>query len=240
LPVVVSDWDGYRYTVRDGVDGYRIPTLASPGGAPGELLAHLHSLELETYQTYVGAAAQHTAVHIEQAAAAIARLAADPAQRCAMGQAGQQRAEAMFSWPQVVRLYRELLSDLAERRQAADPAVAAAGARLHPLRGEPFADFRGFATDVLTPERILRLAPGVVASDLQQRLQVELNRFYPGVRGSEAEALALLQQLEAAGAAGLPVERLLASMESDRRPYLETTLVWLAKQGVVDWLPAAE
>jgi len=240
LPVVVSDWDGYRYTVRDGVDGYRIPTLASPGGAPGELLAHLHSLELETYQTYVGAAAQHTAVYIEQAAAAIARLAADPAQRRAMGQAGQQRAEAMFSWPQVVRLYRELLSDLAERRRAADPAVAAAGARLHPLRGEPFADFRGFATDVLSPDRFLRLAPGVVPSDLQQRLQVALNRFYPGVRGSEAEALALLQQLEAAGAAGLPVERLLASMESDRRPYLETTLVWLAKQGVVDWLPAAE
>ena len=24
LPVVVSDWDGYRDTVRDGVDGFRI------------------------------------------------------------------------------------------------------------------------------------------------------------------------------------------------------------------------
>ncbi len=25
LPVVVSDWDGYKDTVRDGVDGFRIP-----------------------------------------------------------------------------------------------------------------------------------------------------------------------------------------------------------------------
>ena len=27
IPVVVSDWDGYRYTVSDGVEGFRIPTL---------------------------------------------------------------------------------------------------------------------------------------------------------------------------------------------------------------------
>ena len=26
LPVIVSDWDGYKETVRDGVDGFRIPT----------------------------------------------------------------------------------------------------------------------------------------------------------------------------------------------------------------------
>ncbi|WP_230534085.1 glycosyltransferase family 4 protein [Microvirga roseola] len=29
LPVVVSDWDGYRDTVRDGVDGFSIPTLSA-------------------------------------------------------------------------------------------------------------------------------------------------------------------------------------------------------------------
>lgn len=71
LPVVVSDWDGYRYTVRDGVDGLLVPTLGSPGGLPGEWLAGLHSLELESYQTYVGATAQHTAVHVPRAAAAL-------------------------------------------------------------------------------------------------------------------------------------------------------------------------
>ncbi len=29
LPVVVSDWDGYKDTVRDGIDGFRIPTLSA-------------------------------------------------------------------------------------------------------------------------------------------------------------------------------------------------------------------
>lgn len=32
LPVVVSDWDGYKDTVRDGIDGYRIPTLMPQAG----------------------------------------------------------------------------------------------------------------------------------------------------------------------------------------------------------------
>ena len=239
LPVVVSDWDGYRYTVRDGVDGVLVPTLGSPGGAPGELLAQLHSLELETYQTYVGAAAQHTAVHIQQAAAAIARLAEDPALRRAMGQAGQQRAREMFAWPAVVRLYRELFAELAERRQASDPALAAAGARLQPLRGEPFADFHGFASQVLQPELQLRLAEGAAAADLEGRLRVELNRLYSGLRGSPAEALALLQQLAAAGSQGLSVAALLSGASLERRPHLETTLVWLAKLGLVNWLPAS-
>ena len=236
VPVVVSDWDGYRYTVRDGVDGYRIPTLASPRGAPGALLAGLHGLELETYQTYVGAVAQHTAAHIEQAAAALARLAEDPALRQAMGAAAQQRAQSTFSWPVVVGQYVDLFAELAERRGSAGAGESTAGAKLQPLRGEPFADFRGFATQVLAPELVLRLAPGVSAADLESRLGVKLNRLYAGLRGSNAEALELMQALEGAGAAGLSVRALLSAAPADRHAYLETALVWLAKQGLVDWL----
>lgn len=238
LPVVVSDWDGYRYTVRDGVDGVLVPTLGSPGGAPGELLARLHSLELETYQTYVGAAAQHTAVHVQQAAVAIARLADHPAQRRAMGNSGQQRAQAMFSWPEVVRLHRELLAELAERRRCADPAAASAGARLQPLRGEPFASFQHFASQVLKPDLVLRVAEGASAADLEQHLLVQLNRLYPGLRGNPTEARTLLTRLEAAGSTGLRVADLLAAEVPERRAWLETTLVWLAKLGLVDWYHA--
>ena len=33
LPVVVSDWDGYRDTARNGEDGFLIPTVAPDAGA---------------------------------------------------------------------------------------------------------------------------------------------------------------------------------------------------------------
>ena len=81
----------------------------------------------------------------------------------------------------------------------------------------------------------LRLADGLGAADLKTLLAVDLNRLYPGLRGTPAEALALLEQLGAAEAT--PVASLLANSSPERRPYLETTLVWLAKLGLVDWLP---
>jgi D-inositol-3-phosphate glycosyltransferase len=237
LPVVVSDWDGYRYTVRDGQEGFLVPTLGSPGGAPGELLAHLHSLELETYQTYVGAVAQHTAVHVGRATDALVALADSAELRARMGAAGRARARALFDWPVVVAQYNALFGELAERRaQALRDGGVTGGARIQPSRADPFADFRGFATSVLEPDLVLRLAPNVAAADLEAQLSVKLNRLYGGLRGSNAEALALLQALETAEAAGLPVEQLLSGVAADRRPDLETTLVWLAKQGLVDWL----
>ena len=239
LPVVVSDWDGYRYTVRDGVDGHLIPTLGSPGGVPGEWLAGLHSLELETYQTYVGAAAQHTAVHVQRAAAALVQLADSIDLRRAMGAAGRQRAQEMFSWPQVARLYSELFDELADRRRAADPEAAAAGARLHPSTGEPFADFRHFATQVLEPELVLHLSEGVTAADLHDRLTVQLNTLYSGLRCTTEEAMDLLQRLEAAGEPGLSVAELCSDFPKARQPFLETSLVWLAKMDLVDWLASS-
>lgn len=47
LSVVVSDWDGYKDTVRDGVDGFRIPTLM-PSAGLGVDLAAAHALETDT------------------------------------------------------------------------------------------------------------------------------------------------------------------------------------------------
>jgi len=48
--------------------------------------------------------------------------------------------------------------------------------------------------------------------------------------------LALLQRLEAACPAGASVSDLLADSSPERSPWLETTLVWLATLGLVDWL----
>lgn len=53
LPVVVSDWDGYKDTVRDNVDGFRIPTLMPQAGLAGDL-ALRHALEVDTYDMYCG------------------------------------------------------------------------------------------------------------------------------------------------------------------------------------------
>ena len=152
--------------------------------------------------------------------------------------AGQGRARQLFDWQVVVDQYNGLFADLAAcRARALRDGAVMDGTRIQPNRGDPFVDFRGFASTVLEPGLGLRLVADSVPTDLTERLAVELNRKYPGLRGSPAEAMALLEQLHAAGSVGLSVTELLARTSPERLPYLQTTVVWLAKLGLIDWLP---
>lgn len=156
LPVVVSDWDGYRDTVRDGVDGFRIPTLMPAGGLGGDL-ALRHALEIDTYDMYCGYSCSLVAVDVPAAAKAFARLFASPPLRRQMGEAGRARARAQYDWAVIIPQYEALWAALAERRGA--------GAKdLEPLphpwpaRMDPFHAFAGYPTQPLTADTPLSLA----------------------------------------------------------------------------------
>ena len=193
LPVVVSDWDGYRYTVSDGVDGFRVPTLAPAYSKQGEYLALKHDHALLSYQDYLGAVAQHVAVDTEAAAAAIVRLAEDPALRQRMGNAGRQKIQQRFDWPVVARLHHQLYSELAERRRAGQ---GGSGMEVqHPLRADPFRDFADFATASLDPQTELHLA--LPLPDIQHRLNnlTSLDRCYEQLHVDLSDLERLLVQL---------------------------------------------
>ena len=73
LPVVVSDWDGYRDTVRDGIDGFRIPTLMPQAGLGSDLAAR-HALGIDTYDMYCGHTCSLVAVDVPATTQAFIRL----------------------------------------------------------------------------------------------------------------------------------------------------------------------
>ena len=235
LPVVVSDWDGYRYTVRDGEQGFLIPTLLGMADLLGTLMATLHGLELESYQTYVGAVAQHTAVDVAAAADAMHRLFVSPELRRRMGEAGQRRARELFSWPVVVAQYNELFEELAERRASAARTTGVVPRRgLDPLRGNPFADFQGFATRSLRSDMAFRLVEGLDLTSAQSRLtSVNLDRMFPGIRANPQEVAQMLGLLQAQP--GLTLQDLQRSFAPQRSEFIALALVWLAKLGLVHW-----
>ena len=73
LPSVISDWDGYRDTVRHGVDGFRIPTSIAPPGC-GEIFMRRYFCNVDTYDMYIGQISHFTAVDISQTVKAYHRL----------------------------------------------------------------------------------------------------------------------------------------------------------------------
>ncbi|MEI6372212.1 MAG: glycosyltransferase family 4 protein [Actinomycetes bacterium] len=234
LPLVVSDWDGYRSIVRDEVDGFLIPTLGGPGGVLGETLALAQLLDLVDYSQYGGAVAQHTAVNVASAAAALSRLISSPELRAAMGAAARQRARGLYAWPVVVAQYTELFADLAERRAGAEPVVSSH--RMNPLRNDPFVDFRPLPTRVLTDDLSLRLAAGANGGSdlLLPNPLVELDAMFPGLRGNESEVAEVIALLGKAGT--LSVGEIVQSFPQSRRAFVRMTVMWLAKAGVVEWL----
>lgn len=233
LPVVISDWDGYRYTVEHGIQGMLIPTLiGSETGAPPELSVG-HALGTKTYQQYVGVLAQHTAVDVTAAAEAIAALVQSPDLRRRMGEAGRRRIANHFDWSVVAPMYVALADELAAIRQAA-PRPKARTPR-HPAKGDPFRDFAGFATGALAADTVLSLRPEAGRQDLERAQGLSLDMFAGNWRGTPDEAHQIVARLEAGSAT---VADLLQAFPPARRRRIQLSLLWLCKLGVLAWSQA--
>jgi alpha-maltose-1-phosphate synthase len=165
LPCVVSDWNGYRDTVRDGVDGFRVPTWAPAPGAAGRSIALEQQVGGSTYDRYLWLAAAGTVVDLAATADRLTTLVEDADLRRTMGEAGRRRAREVFDWSVVMGQYQALWAELNARRAAAQAnsaeaawiarAPAAAAAWL-----DPFHAFGHYPTAHIDAATRVTLHPG--------------------------------------------------------------------------------
>ncbi|WP_323690564.1 glycosyltransferase family 4 protein [Phenylobacterium sp. 58.2.17] len=230
MPVVASDWDGYRFTIRDGIDGFLVRSLGGPRGAgQGLLNRHLH-MGL-TYQAYVGSVAQHTAINVGDAAARIADLIASPELRAKMREAGRRRIRETFDWKVVVAGLQELLTELEAIRLAAQPEELKY--TRNPTKTEPYGAFARFATSVLGAGTRVVARPGITLADLERTKTIRLDDYASGARASHDESVAMLTRLIAEGE--LSVRELVAPFPQNRQQLLGMSIVWMCKLGLLDW-----
>jgi alpha-maltose-1-phosphate synthase len=148
LPSVISDWNGYRDTIRPGVDGFRVPTLSMPPGTGGDI-ADRYDWGVDNYDFYTFHASQLVAVDVDAAAEAYRRLISDRDLRAQMGQSARQQAIAHFDWAVIRAKYVALWEELTERRRA-DPAFHSRYLpRRRPDRADPFTMFATYPTHVV-------------------------------------------------------------------------------------------
>lgn len=227
LPCVVTDWDGYRDTVRHGVDGFRIPTFAPRPGL-GEDLAFNHDNGWVSYDNYVGAAAQMTAMDLGAATAALTDLIQNPDLRRKMGEAGRQRIAHELDWAHVIPRYQAFWGELAARRAAAVPEPADQPRRVvNPRRADPFTLFNAYPTRTLAITDGLRLGSAPDWPAAQSILTRNLAMAGRWAMATDAECEAVVDLVGEAGVAR--VSDVLASVPAPRRPYVERTLLWLMK-----------
>ncbi|PIB24066.1 hypothetical protein BFP76_02145 [Amylibacter kogurei] len=114
LPVVVSDWDGFKDTITPDV-GARISTYGPKQGSM-RIEALRHFMGTDSYAQYMGQVSFQTYIDVAQMAGVFAQLFNDPALRQKMGTAGRKRAQMIYDWKNVIPQYQAFWAELDARR----------------------------------------------------------------------------------------------------------------------------
>lgn len=233
LPVVITDWNGYRDTLEDGVQGIAIPTLSAPPGHGDDMAARYRNTRY-SYGGYIGRTAQFTVVDAEQVAEAYTKLIGDDELRQTMGAAGQARAEKIYDWSVIVPEYEALWGDLAERR-ARDKEIAAPETDhpADPLRDDPLRIFAGYPTMTIADDFIVQRRG--TDTELEQLIRFDINSAVAGLVPDAPTMRSLLATFPQAGTE-TTVGDLLEKIEAPRTPALRAIL-WLAKLGIIGLRP---
>jgi len=224
IPQVVSDWDGYRDTVVQGVTGFRIPTYWTH--CDGDELTD-YGLGGFGYQGFLWS--QSLVLDLREYEAAMQRLIDDPALCESMRTASRRRAVECYDWKVVVRRYQELWDEL-----------TAIAARLRPEDVPPVpliasAMCRRFAS---FPTVMLDGAERVTLSDDGRRLldRVEPFPWHSPTEPSLVDPTRLFGMLEAVARTPGPLQDITARLTSDstQRPAVLRMVMWGIKHGLLD------
>jgi starch synthase len=218
LPVIVSDWDGYRDTVRHGVDGFRVPTLAPIPGT-GAVLAERYHWGDEVYGDYLAGAAQSTAVSVPGIEDALLRLVQNPELRAEMGASGRRHARSHYDWAAIIPAYWELWRELAARRGRARAYTPG-----HPSYPDPFTTFAAYPTQLLCAGT--RLVGRMDADHLRRVFALNMNMYLPDLLLPARQSLELLLAIE--HRAGITAAELALHLDVELATTLRT-IAWLIK-----------
>lgn len=190
LPVIASDWNGYRDLVEHEVTGALVPTRAS-FPAPGLIdpLERDYRLGLVDYDTMIGLRSLAVEVDADALWATLRHWRQQPELRSQYGLAGARRLAERFSWAVVADQYRSLWMELSARRKAEQVQAPAAP----PQAGvTPYGTLFGHYPSQLEPAQLDPCDGGVVypeatpAGWLAHSMQGE---FMTRLLGSELQPL---------------------------------------------------
>ena len=230
LPVIGSDWDGYRDLIVDGETGYLVPTRMVRGATTQATTRLLFGQV--NYDHFLAECSQAAAVDPEAAAQALTRLVADPELRQRMGQSGRARALAKFTWERVIREYEALWAEQEREVRAWDPPTRLVpGPAAYPA---PEKSFAGYPSGWLTDADLVQ-APAGAADALAMFLALPLTNVSGERRCRDPQAMAtVLRAAEHARS----VAELAAVFERGGADTVQAraTVAWLLKYGLLECL----
>jgi len=229
LPAVVSDWNGYKESVRHEIDGFRIPTLSPAADSCLDLTVNYLDSSLN-WPTYMGHTSMATAVNIDACTEALNKLIASSELRHRMGENGRQRVKEIYDWKVVIAAYEQLWEELAEIRTAAPESVPLkTGIPPDPLCDDPFRAFSHYPTRTLSDKMVLSLGAMATPEHLKEIHNMWITSFGSERRIPVSIQIDIVETIKQEGA--VTVGEILRRYAKDQKElaYLRRTLLYLVK-----------
>lgn len=142
LPVIVSDWDGYRDTVVNGDTGFLIPTYwADCGFSWGQ-----------RFQM-----AQSVAMDMDKLVECMKALLEDGELRKNMRKAARDRAESKFAWEKVIKQYDILFQEIASGTRGEPKANSEEADKARTISLNPTDIFKSYPTELIDEDFRIKL-----------------------------------------------------------------------------------
>lgn len=229
LPRVISDWDGYRESVRAGEDGFLIRTVQPPPGSGNALSALLLSGK-EMYGGFLAKTALSVAVDAEMAAQAIKVLIEDKNKRKDMGAKARARVREIYDWKNIIPAYENLWQEMAGKRQkvkaAAKPVVWPA---VMPQVPDPFTMYAAYPSAALNETD--RLYVTADAETIRMLWRHDINVFGLDIMIAPDDTTRLTALISSQN--GISIGELVRKFPHLDRAALWRTIGWLIKLGVL-------
>ena len=231
LPVIVSDWDGYRETVRDGVHGLLIPTTQPGPGDEFDEISAAYEDGVLNYDMYIAHAHCVASVDIAACTRALLRLIGDPDLRKRMGEAGRNHVRAHLDWKVVMASYQDIWAEQNALRAHAEHH-APVPPRRQPGFLSPLRLFDHYPSRLLLPQTMLCVAGGVGVQDVEGVRRLQMWGFAKASLAGEQALARAWTDLAAHGHAGLPLSQW-AQAQGWSAAHAVYQAAWMMKVGLI-------
>ena len=226
LPVVVSDWNGYKESVRDGVDGFKISTLMPEGGF-GNDFGMTHALEIDNYDNYIGKSSGFISVDIDQAVNRFDQLIKSEDLRLRLGSNAKKRVLEKYDWKHIITQYEELWEQLGEERaKYSDEKQLKI---VWPERPDPFASFGHYSSNKLSLSAGLELSQVGLENTIERFIELKnmkMSSFLIPILPKDDDFIKIFKAVEKNA---LTVQELLTKFDKTRQPLVYRSFFWLLK-----------
>ncbi len=226
LPVVVSDWDGYKDTVRNEIDGFTVNTTTMKPGSGFEY-ALRYNFGVDNYDHYIGRTSQTVSVDIKDCIKKITLLATNKELRLKLGLNAKKRAKD-FEWDKILKKYKNLKDLLDNKRKI---SIDNKETFIPPVRiQDPHTFFNDYASFNLNDNTIINFNGEMKIIGIDELYQFSSISYLDGI----APDIALIKDVfsKIKNTKAISFKKLMLNIDIDYL-LLSRIILWLSKYGFI-------